>query len=167
MNAFVNNKFTSQYRATIGSDFLTKDLTIDDRLVKLQIWDTAGQERFQSLGSAFYRGADCCVLVYDVNVAQSHANLESWREEFLTHSSVDPTTFPFVVIGNKVDVGNRVVTTRKRRLGASLIIFRFFLRLLRRMDLVLIRRFTRLRRWLWKGRRLWLINILRMLIFLM
>ena len=35
-----------------------------------QIWDTAGQERFQSLGVAFYRGADCCVLVYDVNVAK-------------------------------------------------------------------------------------------------
>ena len=33
-----------------------------------QIWDTAGQERFHSLGAAFYRGADCCVLVYDVNI---------------------------------------------------------------------------------------------------
>jgi GTPase SAR1 family protein len=31
-----------------------------------QIWDTAGQERFQSLGGAFYRGADCCVLTYDI-----------------------------------------------------------------------------------------------------
>ena len=31
-----------------------------------QIWDTAGQERFQSLGVAFYRGADACVLVYDI-----------------------------------------------------------------------------------------------------
>ena len=35
---------------------------VDDRLVTMQIWDTAGQERFQSLGVAFYRGADCCVL---------------------------------------------------------------------------------------------------------
>ena len=39
---------------------------VDDRLVTMQIWDTAGQERFQSLGVAFYRGADCCVLTYDV-----------------------------------------------------------------------------------------------------
>lgn len=39
---------------------------VDDRLVTMQIWDTAGQERFQSLGVAFYRGADCCVLCYDV-----------------------------------------------------------------------------------------------------
>lgn len=49
----------------------------------LQIWDTAGQERFQSLGVAFYRGADCCVLVYDVNSMKSFDNLNNWREEFL------------------------------------------------------------------------------------
>lgn len=52
-------------------------------LTLLQIWDTAGQERFQSLGVAFYRGADCCVLVYDVNVMKSFENLNNWREEFL------------------------------------------------------------------------------------
>ena len=39
---------------------------VGDRLVTMQIWDTAGQERFQSLGVAFYRGADCCALCYDV-----------------------------------------------------------------------------------------------------
>lgn len=49
----------------------------------VQIWDTAGQERFQSLGVAFYRGADCCVLVYDVNSMKSFENLNNWREEFL------------------------------------------------------------------------------------
>lgn len=48
-----------------------------------QIWDTAGQERFQSLGVAFYRGADCCVLVYDVNSTKSFENLDTWRDEFL------------------------------------------------------------------------------------
>lgn len=48
---------------------------VDDRLVTMQIWDTAGQERFQSLGVAFYRGSDCCVLVYDVNSASSFEHL--------------------------------------------------------------------------------------------
>ena len=66
MNQYVNKKFTSQYKATIGADFLTKELMIEDKLVTMQIWDTAGQERFQSLGMAFYRGADACVLVYDI-----------------------------------------------------------------------------------------------------
>ncbi len=57
MNQFVNDKFSKQYKATIGADFLTKEILIDDKLVTMQIWDTAGQERFQSLGVAFYRGA--------------------------------------------------------------------------------------------------------------
>jgi GTPase SAR1 family protein len=53
-----------------------------------QIWDTAGQERFQSLGVAFYRGADCCVLVYDVNATKSFESLDNWRDEFLLQVGV-------------------------------------------------------------------------------
>ena len=96
---------------------------VDDRLVTMQVrhfpllkfihvclrlqqlWDTAGQERFQSLGVAFYRGADCCVLVYDVNSLKSFETLDSWRDEFLIQASPhDPENFPFVVLGNKIDV---------------------------------------------------------------
>ncbi|KAL6514567.1 hypothetical protein OROGR_020146 [Orobanche gracilis] len=119
MNQYVNKKFSNQYKATIGADFLTKEVQFEDRVFTLQIWDTAGQERFQSLGVAFYRGADCCVLVYDVNVMKSFDNLNNWREEFLIQASPsDPENFPFVVIGNKVDVdgGNsRVVSEKKAR----------------------------------------------------
>ncbi|CAI5720528.1 unnamed protein product [Peronospora effusa] len=66
MNQYVNIKFNCQYKETIGADFLTKEIMLDDKLVTMQIWDTAGQERFQSRGVAFYRGADACVLVYDI-----------------------------------------------------------------------------------------------------
>ena len=84
---------------------------VDDRLVTMQIWDTAGQERFQSLGVAFYRGADCCVLVYDVTAPQTFKNLDSWRDEFLIQASPrDSDRFPFVVLGNKVDVESRNVS---------------------------------------------------------
>ena len=37
MNQFVNKKFTSQYKATIGADFLTKEVTVDNRMVTLQV----------------------------------------------------------------------------------------------------------------------------------
>ncbi|KAH3678512.1 hypothetical protein WICMUC_001529 [Wickerhamomyces mucosus] len=105
MQQFVNGKFSHQYKATIGADFLTKELSIDDKTVTMQIWDTAGQERFQSLGVAFYRGADCCVLVYDVTNPKSFENISSWKDEFLIQANVkDPENFPFVIIGNKVDV---------------------------------------------------------------
>jgi len=114
MGQYVSHKFTNQYKATIGADFLTKEVQIDDRLVTMQIWDTAGQERFQSLGVAFYRGADCCVLVYDVTSANSFKALDSWRDEFLIQAGPrDPENFPFVVIGNKIDLENRAIQTRK------------------------------------------------------
>lgn len=133
MNQYVNKRFSNQYKATIGADFLTKEVVVDDRVVTMQvssiftgsvdefgcdilhfsqIWDTAGQERFQSLGVAFYRGADCCVLVFDVTAPNTFKNLDSWRDEFLIQASPrDPEHFPFVVLGNKVDLENRNVRT--------------------------------------------------------
>ncbi|CEG68679.1 Putative Ras-like protein Rab7 [Rhizopus microsporus] len=117
MNQYVNNKFSSHYKATIGADFLTKEITIDDdTVVTMQIWDTAGQERFQSLGVAFYRGADCCVLVYDVNNNKSYESLGQWHDEFLVQASPrDPEHFPFVVLGNKIDMdeSKRMVSQKR------------------------------------------------------
>eukprot|EP00753_Platysulcus_tardus_P014985 PLAT4702.1.p2 GENE.PLAT4702.1~~PLAT4702.1.p2 ORF type:complete len:207 (+),score=101.95 PLAT4702.1:98-718(+) len=121
MNQYVNKKFTNQYKATIGADFLTKEVMLDDKLVTMQIWDTAGQERFQSLGVAFYRGADACVLVYDITNPKSFEQLESWREEFLIQAAPrDAENFPFLVLGNKVDKeGERRVSTPKAQQWCS------------------------------------------------
>ncbi len=71
----------------------------------MQIWDTAGQERFQSLGVAFYRGSDCCALVFDVNNSKSFESLDNWRDEFLLQANPkDPGEFPFILLGNKADL---------------------------------------------------------------
>lgn len=118
MNQYVSKKFNNQYKATIGADFLTKEVQVnhngDQRLVTMQIWDTAGQERFQSLGVAFYRGADACVLVFDLTSKKSFENLNTWREEFLVQSAPpDPDNFPFVVLGNKVDLKESRVVNLK------------------------------------------------------
>lgn len=117
MNQYVHKRFSNQYKATIGADFLTKEVMIDDKLVTLQIWDTAGQERFQSLGVAFYRGADSCVLVHDITDAKSFENLESWMDEFLAHAAPrNADNFPFVVLGNKADlVAKRQVSASKAK----------------------------------------------------
>lgn len=114
MNQYVNKRFSNQYKATIGADFLTKEVVVDDRVVTMQIWDTAGQERFQSLGVAFYRGADCCVLVFDTTAPNTFKNLDSWRDEFLIQASPrNPEHFPFVVLGNKIDLENRAVSAKR------------------------------------------------------
>jgi small GTP-binding protein len=93
--------------------FSTNKLVFDNCLgtFTLQIWDTAGQERFKSLRTPFYRGSDICLLVFAVNDKQSLENLTQWKKEFLYYADVkDPENFPFLVLGNKVDMeGERVV----------------------------------------------------------
>ena len=104
MNMFVSKSFSAQYKATIGADFLTKQITVNDKSISLQIWDTAGQERYQSLGVAFYRGADACCLVFDMTKPKSFEDLQAWKEDFLQQASPrDPANFPFVVLANMCD----------------------------------------------------------------
>ena len=103
MHQYVSKKFDNRYKATIGADFLTKDVEIDGQSVALQIWDTAGQERFQALGSAFYRGADACILVFDVTQQESFAHLTSWMEEF----NIQAGKRDCVLIGNKTDLEDK------------------------------------------------------------
>lgn len=111
MNQYVAKKFDNRYKATIGADFLTKDITdpVTSDPVTLQLWDTAGQERFQSLGSAFYRGADACVLVFDITVQDTFAHLTSWMEEF----AIQAGKKPYVLIGNKSDLESKRQVTQK------------------------------------------------------
>jgi len=112
MNQYVNKKFNTQYKATIGADFLTKEVSIPEGVVTMQIWDTAGNEGFQSLGVAFYRGADAGILAFDLTSKKSFDALDTWRNEFLVQaSSGDPEKFPFVVLGNKVDLKEQRVVT--------------------------------------------------------
>ena len=66
LQQYVHNKLNANTKPTIGADFSKKEVEVDGQTVTLQIWDTAGQEKFQSLGFAFYRGADCCALCYDL-----------------------------------------------------------------------------------------------------
>ena len=112
MNQFMHRKFVPQYKATIGAGFFSKDVLIDNQLVSFQvlsffhtqIWDTAGQERFQSLGTSFYRGADCCILVYDITQPKSFEAIGKWKDAFITNAGLaDPVGFPFLLMGNKLD----------------------------------------------------------------
>jgi Ras-related protein Rab-7A len=117
LQKYVHGHFIMEHKATIGADFITKELVIDDKMVTLQIWDTAGQERFQSLGVAFYRGADACVLVYDITNQKSFEDLEQWKREFIGQAQPeDESSFPFLVIGNKADLNeNRQVSVQAGR----------------------------------------------------
>lgn len=104
LKRYVTGKFSTQYRVTLGADFLNKKIELLGKEYSLNLWDTAGQEKHSSLGNAFYRGADCCVMVFDITSKSSMESLESWKEVFLDAGMVkNPEEFPFVILGNKCD----------------------------------------------------------------
>lgn len=84
---------------------MTKKIDVSGREIIAQLWDTAGLERFHqtSLGAAFYRGANGCLLVYDINDPQSFDTLNHWRIDVLTKIAGDDD-FPIVVVANKLDM---------------------------------------------------------------
>uniref|UniRef100_A0A3B3QYH7 RAB7A, member RAS onco family n=1 Tax=Paramormyrops kingsleyae TaxID=1676925 RepID=A0A3B3QYH7_9TELE len=54
MNQYVNKKFSNQYKATIGADFLTKEVMVDDRLVTMQVTTKRAQAWCQSKNNIPY-----------------------------------------------------------------------------------------------------------------
>ncbi|KAL8584526.1 hypothetical protein ACOMHN_016846 [Nucella lapillus] len=109
---FIHSSFDAQLYNTIGIDFLSKDVTINSDTYAMQIWDTSGQERFKSLRRPYYRGTDCCLLIYSVDDQDSFNNLSMWHKEFLYHADIHSNSaFPFIIIGNKIDTADRKVTT--------------------------------------------------------
>ena len=81
-------------------------MVVNNTIVTVQIWDTAGQEKYQSLGYAFYRGADCCALVYDITKKDSFEHLKKWKDGFIENAGQTDSNFPFCVMGNKCDREN-------------------------------------------------------------
>ncbi|KAH9959496.1 P-loop containing nucleoside triphosphate hydrolase protein [Lactifluus volemus] len=107
---YVSGHFSTGYRATIGTDFISKTLphhSNPDESVTLQVWDTAGQERFSSLSTAFFRGADAALLMFDVNKPATLHALTRWWSEFRTCAPLadeDMEEYCLVVVGNKTDL---------------------------------------------------------------
>jgi Ras-related protein Rab-7A len=108
---YATGKYTDLRVATIGSDFMTKIIDLMGLQVVLQIWDTAGQERFHqgTIGTPFYRGANGCLLVYDVTNEKSIEQLSQWRDELMNRIDIT-SNFPIVVVGNKTDLRNELNT---------------------------------------------------------
>ena len=102
---YVNNEFRADFKSTIGADFTAKSIDVGNQTVDLQIWDTAGEIRFHSVGAAFYRGTDACILVYDITSHESFERLQMWQDDLYTKCGIDDReNFPLIVFGNKCDL---------------------------------------------------------------
>jgi Ras-related protein Rab-6A len=109
---FMYDNFDRHYQATIGIDFLSKTMYLEDRTVRLQLWDTAGQERFRSLIPSYIRDSSVAVVVYDVSNRASFVNTAKWVEDVRAERGTDVV---ICLVGNKTDLGNdkRQVSTEE------------------------------------------------------
>jgi len=100
--SFTSEEYDPDTRSTIGVDLKVKIVHVRGKKVKLTIWDTAGQERFRTLTSAYYRGAQGVILVYDITRRDTFENIREWLKEvdiFTTKENVIK-----VLVGNKIDL---------------------------------------------------------------
>ncbi len=97
---FTENMFADNYINTIGFDYRSEIITIDEKKVKLQIWDTAGQDRYRSMTKNLYHKAQGVVLMFDVTCESSFNNIKSWLKS-IKDMSGDKMTI--VLVGNKID----------------------------------------------------------------
>lgn len=114
---FADDAFTESYISTIGVDFRFRTVKIDKKTVKLQIWDTAGQERFRTITSAYYRGADGIIMVYDVTSVDSFDHVNDWLKEVNRYASEGTCK---LLVGNKSDrTADKAVTSESAKAFAD------------------------------------------------
>ena len=108
---YVIDELPPSITSTIGVEF-TKKTILDDTGGKLQlhIWDTAGQERYKSVAKHYYRGANACILVYDMSTSSSFQEVPNWLNEIQDNTPPDCTTY---LIANKADLMTREITRQQ------------------------------------------------------
>ncbi|XP_072973457.1 ras-related protein RABH1e-like [Typha angustifolia] len=98
---YMYDKFDPIYQPTIGLDYLSKTMYLEDRTIRLQLWDTAGQERFRSLIPSYIRECSIAIIVYDISNRQSFLSTSKWIEDVQTERG---SSVLIVLVGNKTDL---------------------------------------------------------------
>ncbi|CAD8043459.1 unnamed protein product [Paramecium primaurelia] len=101
---FTDSRFRNEHDATIGVEFGSRNLKINEKQIKLQIWDTAGQESFKSITRSYYRGSIGGILVFDVTNRQSFEDVQKWYNEIQGYAC---DKIEMVIVGNKIDLEER------------------------------------------------------------
>lgn len=99
---YLGKGFNQSHLMTIGADFATTNISVDNEILNTQIWDIAGQQNFKMIRQRFLMGSHGAMLVFDVTRPSSFQNLSSWLNELWTTNR--RTDIPLLFIGNKTDL---------------------------------------------------------------
>ena len=98
---YTSNIFSGTYLTTVGIDFQTKFLNINDKTIKVELWDTAGQERFRNIAKNYFQSSDGFLIVYDITSKTSFEKLAFWNEQVNLNA---PEKTKYIIVGNKKDL---------------------------------------------------------------
>ena len=116
LSKYLKNEFDPNSRATVGVEFGTKNILINNKKIKIQIWDTAGQERYRSITSAYYKGAKGALIVYDITRRTSFDNIDKWISDLKLNGDKN---ICIIILGNKSDLADKREVTKEEGIKKS------------------------------------------------
>ena len=125
LRRYVEGQFFKNQISTIGIDFKSKNLKINNHEIRLKIWDTAGEERFRNITSQYYKGAEGIILVFDLTKKESFDKINDWIKQIKLNTQSDEIAI--VLLGNKKDlVDMRVISFEEGKERAEAFGIKFF-----------------------------------------
>jgi small GTP-binding protein len=109
---FIKGKFIKidLSNRTINTNCYQKRLQIDNLIFNLNVWDTAGEEKYHAMAPIFYRGAEGAVVIFDVTNRETFNRATKWFHELSEFAEGNPK---IILVGNKIDLPNRVVSNEE------------------------------------------------------
>ena len=101
IHRFIYDSFDDNYQATIGIDFMSQKVYVEDKIIVLNLWDTAGQERFKSLIPSYIKDSAVAIVCFDVTNRESFNSVGKWIEDARALRDDDVM---LILAGNKADL---------------------------------------------------------------
>ena len=101
LNRFKNNQFNAIYEPTVGLEFQSIPILIDDQSVNLLLYDVSGHQKFRSLIPLYASDVNIILLIYDISKNESFNNIDKW---FSFLNNINKNEVIFALVGNKSDL---------------------------------------------------------------
>ena len=132
LTRYFKNQFNVTFLSTIGIDKEIKYVKVKNDTYKMTLWDTAGQDRFKSLPKKYYQNADGVLLLYDVTSEDTFNNVSNWMKDVKENSNKNinsengQSDIALYLIGNKIDLPNRVISKEQAETEAKSLGMKYF-----------------------------------------
>ena len=110
-NVKYGKSFSEQTLLTVGIEFTTETVLLNNKNITFKVFDTAGQERYKSISKSTIHYSSGFMLIFAVNKRETFAVIESWLD--IIKDEIDTNSIVIYLVGNKVDINKREVTNEE------------------------------------------------------